>query len=191
MKGSGFSPAPAGNLWDLLSLLSYRPGWPVQWKVNHTPDVTCVHTKLQKNPGCLFVPVGSSSGGGNVAVYVFDVNQPSLPTPFLCSCAYFRLYGHFNCIYSINFTNNPLLSHSVLLVLFLPLWSFQLYYISLSFMKVSFSSDIILCGWQSLEHQLTNLAVSSGFILSSPLSSVKLNKYCLKIILVILNIPLL
>ena len=28
------------------------------------------------------VPVGSPSRGGDVAVYVFDINQPSLPTSF-------------------------------------------------------------------------------------------------------------
>ena len=28
------------------------------------------------------VPAGSPSHGGHVAVYVFDVNQPSLPTAF-------------------------------------------------------------------------------------------------------------
>ena len=27
-------------------------------------------------------PLGSPSHGGDVAVYVFDINQPSLPTPF-------------------------------------------------------------------------------------------------------------
>ena len=37
--------------------------------------------------------------GGDVAVDVFDVNQPSLPTPFLfCSCVCFCRYGPFNCI---------------------------------------------------------------------------------------------
>ena len=45
------------------------------------------------------VPAGSPSGGGDVAVYVFDINQPSLPTPLLfCSCVYFCRYGPFNCI---------------------------------------------------------------------------------------------
>ena len=29
-----------------------------------------------------FVPTGSPSRGGNVTVYVCDINQPSLPTPF-------------------------------------------------------------------------------------------------------------
>ena len=33
-------------------------------------------------PCIYFVPMGSPSHGGDVAVYVFDINQPSLPTPF-------------------------------------------------------------------------------------------------------------
>ena len=31
---------------------------------------------------CADVPVGSPSRGGVVTVYVLDINQPSLPTPF-------------------------------------------------------------------------------------------------------------
>ena len=45
------------------------------------------------------VPKGSPSRGGDVAVSVFDVNEPSLPTPFysvLVCC--FCLHGPFNCI---------------------------------------------------------------------------------------------
>ena len=48
------------------------------------------------------VPPGSPSRGGDVAVYVFDVNQPSLPIPFF---------------------------YILLLCLFLSLWPFQLYFI--------------------------------------------------------------
>ena len=45
------------------------------------------------------VPAGSPSRGRNVAIYVFDINQPSLCTPFLfCSCVCFCLYDPFNCI---------------------------------------------------------------------------------------------
>ena len=51
-------------------------------------------------PSSLVVPTGSPSRGGDVAVYVFNINQLSLPTPF----------------YSV------LVSVSVL-------WSFQLYFI--------------------------------------------------------------
>ena len=46
-----------------------------------------------------FVPAGSPLRGGNVAVYIFDINQPSLPTPFYFVLeSVFCLYGPFNCI---------------------------------------------------------------------------------------------
>ena len=66
---------------------------------------------------------------GDVAVYVFDVNQPNLPTPFLfCSCVCFYLYGASNCISFHKFSRQlSALSLSVLPVLFLPNWFFQLY----------------------------------------------------------------
>ena len=50
------------------------------------------------------------------------------PTPFysvLVSISVFN--GSFNCISSINSHDNSPLSYSVLLILFLPYWSFQLY----------------------------------------------------------------
>ena len=44
-------------------------------------------------------PTGSPSRGGDVAVDVFDINQPSLPTPFYpVLVSFFYLYGPFNCI---------------------------------------------------------------------------------------------
>ena len=87
---------------------------------------------------------GSASHGGDVTVYVFDINPPSLPTPFnsvLMSVSVFMAVSTvFHCLIS---PDNFPLSHSVLPVLFLP-------YLVLStislFMKVSFSPDIILCG---------------------------------------------
>ena len=48
-----------------------------------------------------------------------------------CSCVCFCLYGPSTVFHSINSLDNSPLSYSVLLVLFLPYWSFQLY-ISLS-----------------------------------------------------------
>ena len=77
----------------------------------------------------LRVPTGSPSPGGDVTVYVFDVNQPSLPTPFfyysvLVSVSVFMaLSTVFN---SINSPDSFPFSHSALLALFLPYWSFQL-----------------------------------------------------------------
>ena len=73
------------------------------------------------------VPVGSPSRGGDVAVYVFDINQPSLPTPFhsvLVSVSIFMALS--TVFHSINSSDNSPHSHSVLPVLFLPYWSFQL-----------------------------------------------------------------
>ena len=44
-------------------------------------------------------PAGSPSRGEDVAVHVLDINQRSLPTPFLFwSCVYFCLCGPYNCI---------------------------------------------------------------------------------------------
>ena len=81
------------------------------------------------------VPAGLPSGGWDVVVYVKDVNQPSSSTPFysvLVSICVFL--AHSTVLHSVDFHDDPLLSHSVLLVLFLPYWSIQLYiYI---FMKV-------------------------------------------------------
>ena len=73
------------------------------------------------------VPAGSPSRGGDVVVYVKDINQQSLPTPFhsvLVSVSVFMALP--TVFHSINSPDNSLLSHSVLPVLFLPYWSFQL-----------------------------------------------------------------
>ena len=75
------------------------------------------------------VPAGSPSRGGAVAVYVFDINHPSLPTPFFCvpsvllsiSSVFVTLSTVFH---SINSPDNSPLSHCVLPVLFLSYWSF-------------------------------------------------------------------
>ena len=64
------------------------------------------------------VPAGSLSRGGDVAVYVFDVNQPSLPSPFhsvLVSISAFMALS--TVFHSINSPDNSPLSHSVLLIL--------------------------------------------------------------------------
>ena len=66
------------------------------------------------------VPAGSPSRGGNVAVYVCDINQPSLPTSFhsvLVSVSVFMALS--TVFHSINSPDNSPLSHSVLPVLFL------------------------------------------------------------------------
>ena len=80
---------------------------------------------------CLFpsfvVPAGSPLCGRNVAVYVFDINQPSVPTPFnsvLVSLSVFKALS--TIVHSVNSPNSFPLSHSALPVLVLPYWPIQL-----------------------------------------------------------------
>ena len=70
-----------------------------------------------------------------------------------CSCVYFSLMTPSIVFHSINSPNNCPFSHSVLPVLSLPYWSFQLLCL---FMKVSFSSDVIPSCWLGSKHLLTN-----------------------------------
>ena len=80
--------------------------------------------------------MGSPSRGGDVAVYVFDINQPSLSTPFCTVLVSVSVFKALSTVFpSINSPDNSPLSHSVLQVLLLPSWSFPLY-----------SPDVILCG---------------------------------------------
>ena len=72
-------------------------------------------------------PAGSPSRGGDVAVYVFDINQPSLPFPFYSVLVSIAILMALSTVFhSINSPDNSPLSHSVHPVLFLPYWSFQL-----------------------------------------------------------------
>ena len=74
---------------------------------------------------CGKVPAVSPSGGGDVGVYVFDINEPSLPTSFYSLfVSIFDFMALSTVFHSINYPDNSPLSHSVLPVLFLPYWSF-------------------------------------------------------------------
>ena len=102
---------------------------------------------------CSGVPMGSPSCGGDVAVYVKDINQPSLPIPFCSALVSVSVFMALSTVFhSINSPNNSLLSHSVLPVFF-ALLVFSSVYLS---MKVFFNPDIILCSWMGLNHKLTN-----------------------------------
>ena len=60
-------------------------------------------------------------------VYVLDMNQPSLPTPFYSLLLFISVFMALSTVFhSLNSPDNFVLSHSVLPVLFLPYWSFQL-----------------------------------------------------------------
>ena len=74
---------------------------------------------------CPEVPAGSPSRGGDVTVYVLDLDQPSLPTPFYSVLASISVFIALSTVFHlINSPNNSPLSHSVLLVLFPPYESF-------------------------------------------------------------------
>ena len=102
----------------------------------------------------LWVPAGSPSHCGDVAVYVFDINQPGLPTPFCSVLVSVSVFIALSTVFhSINSTDNSPLSFCVLPV-FLVVSTMCL------FMKVFFSPDIFLFGWLGLKHQqLTNQAL--------------------------------
>ena len=71
------------------------------------------------------VPIGSPSRGGYVTVYVYDMNQPSLPTPFNSVLVSVSVFVALSTVFlSINSPDNSPLFQSVLLVLFLPYWPF-------------------------------------------------------------------
>ena len=101
-----------------------------------------------------WVPESSPSRGRDITVYVPDINQPSLPPPFLfCSCVCFCLYSPFNCISFHKFSRQLYafsLCSSGLISALLVLSTIYL------FMKVSISPHVILCGLLGLKHQLTN-----------------------------------
>ena len=74
------------------------------------------------------VPEGSPSRSGNVAVYVFDIKQLSLPNRFYSVLVSVSVFVALSTVFhSINYPDNSPLSHSIPPVLFLPYWSFQLY----------------------------------------------------------------
>ena len=61
-------------------------------------------------------------------INVNDINQASLPTPFYSVLVSTSVCMALSTVFhSINSPEDPLLSHSVLPVLSLPYWSFQLY----------------------------------------------------------------
>ena len=78
---------------------------------------------------CSGVPMGSPSCGGDVAVYVKDINQPSLRTPFYSVLVSISVIMALSTVFHSIISHNSPFSHSVLPVSSLPYWSFN--YISL------------------------------------------------------------
>ena len=73
-------------------------------------------------------PTGSPSHGEDVAVYAFDINQPSLPSPWYSVLVSISVCMTLSTVFhSVKSPDNSPLSHAVLPVLFLPYRSFQLH----------------------------------------------------------------
>ena len=97
-------------------------------------------------------PCGLTFIGWGYCNLCFWHEPTKLACSFLfCSCFYFCFYGPFSYI---SF-HNILWTTLHFLILFF--WSYLCFIgpFNYFFMKVSFSPDIILCGWLGLKHQLT------------------------------------
>ena len=89
------------------------------------------------------VPTGPPSRDGDVAAYVFNISQPSLPTPFYSVLVSVSVFMALSTVFhSINSPDNSAFSlcSSGLIFALLVLSTVYL------FVKVSLSPDIILCG---------------------------------------------
>ena len=72
--------------------------------------------------------VGLPSRGGDVTVYVKDINLPSLPTTFYSVLVSIFVFMALSTVFHyIHSPDNSPFTHSVLAVFPLPYWSFQLY----------------------------------------------------------------
>ena len=111
-----------------------------------------------------------------VGMLRFMSKTKSLPTSFFSVLVSTSVFVALSTVFhSINSPDNSPFSHSVLLVLSLPSWSFLCLpgpfsaFLVLStmylFMKVSFSPDIISSGSLGSEYQLTNLLLTNDAFL--------------------------
>ena len=116
------------------SFLSFR-------KKTRTKTPTVMIFSLSHSPSS--DPAGSPSCGGDFAAYVFNIGQPSLPTPFHSVLVGVSVFMALSTVFhSINSPDNSPLSQcsSGLMSAVLVLSTTYL------FLKVSFSPDIIICG---------------------------------------------
>ena len=82
---------------------------------------TVFHSINSPDNSYFSVPAGSLSRGGDVTVYVYDINQPSLPTPlYSVFVSVFVFVALSIAFHSINSPDTSPVSHSVLPVLSLP-----------------------------------------------------------------------
>ena len=83
-------------------------------------DVLKIRNALVEN-AFTAVPAGRPSRGGDVAVYVFDINHSSLPTPFYFVVASVSVFMALSTVFhSLNSPDNSPLSQYIFPVLILP-----------------------------------------------------------------------
>ena len=121
------------------SVWSDQLRWGQTWRscrhcdVCFVAGVAVVGVSLFTASPSLVVPAGSPSRGGDVTVYVKNINQPSLPTLFflLCSRVCFCVRGPFSCISFHKFSqqlsvfslcSSGLISALLVFQLCIPLW---------------------------------------------------------------------
>ena len=138
------------------------------WGIKYTLSVTQVHThcQLHRCTPCLFPqhmyhtfsatehsPHGLTFTWG-ICCGLYLWHKPTeLAHSFLfSSCVYFCLYGFFNCISFHQFSRQLSVFSLCSPGLISALFALSTIYL---FMKVSFSPDVILCGWLGLKRQLT------------------------------------
>ena len=115
---------------------------------------TCQSTdQLRHQVSVPEVSAGSPSRGGQVTVYVLDINQPNWPPSLHSTLVSISVFVALSTVfYSINSPDNSLLSHSVLLVLFSALLVLSDTYL---FMKIYLALIIVrgsLLGWRHYLH---------------------------------------
>ena len=92
----------------------------------------------------------------------FDIDRPSLPTPFYSVLVYVSVFMALSTIFhSTNSPGNSPLSHFVLLVFFRPYWSFQLY-ISCESLPQPWYNPLWLTGLKAPTNKLTLLIFPRG-----------------------------
>ena len=140
-----YSAVRAAPLTDINQTESqvYIPRFNAVVRLKTCPRTTRYGSSSSSSSSSSDVPAGSPSRGGDVAVYVFETNQPSLPTPFYSVLVPFSVFVAIsNCIFIPYILPTALRFLTVLPVLSLPYCSFQLF-ISLYENPLQ---PIILCG---------------------------------------------
>ena len=118
-RRGGLRSRPAINHWSCVIICCFG---------HKSHNAYVIREREAERDSLSLVPTGSPSCGGEVAFYVFDINQQSLPAPFYSVFVSVSVFMALSTVFhSINSPDNSPLSHSVLLILFLPYWSFKLY----------------------------------------------------------------